>query len=803
MFKKNTLHFKLNLFILSIIFLIVTIGFIIAINIFFSIYEDDVTHNISTGVSQFKEIVIDHHKTQLLSFTEGLVDPSTHLLSQKDAISEQDVQKYIVYANNTGVEFVQLSSAGTVLYQTLACEQRVLDMASQKSDPNNTEPTLWVDGSAETGLHLFCRYPIIDANKKTIGSILVGQPIANQDIVEYIKSTTSLDATIFAGNKRIATTIMKNDVNQVGTTLDGSIAATVLDQGDEYYGKAKILGEPYMVAYVPVLNSDQQPVGALFLGKSMLSIYTMRNHIVISLSILGFLLFIVFYGFSNRWLKNNVTAPIRWVADAMKTISANEYAIIENMPKAKNEEIDILQTTMQTMVAKLVAGQKKLETAAYIDAITGLPNRVFLYEKYNSNPLIKNQDALSVVYYLDVDNLKYINNLFGHRIGDGLLIQMGTVLKGLIKEWPEYEVYRISGDEFAICKEGYYDRDAVTNLSKLILSVFEKAFTVYDQSVSASVSIGISYNDSCNGTRCEVCTEKCKDDLEMLLKKAELAMNRVKMNGKNNFMIFDPSMNEAIQRKASLQQDLKLAMKNEELELYYQPKFDLELNRYDGMEALIRWNHPVRGFIPPFEFIKIAEESNLIVELGNWILEKSCRFIRDYNQVHHSDYCVSVNVSTIQLLNEDFEKSVLNILEATGLNPDYLELEITETVFMHSMDIAYEKLNFFREKHINIALDDFGTGYSSLTYLKSLPITTVKLDKSFVDDIAYNDISFEVVDNVIQIARSIGLTIVVEGVETKEQLQILKSLRCHKIQGYYFSKPVSDLELPLVLDQYE
>ena len=145
----------------------------------------------------------------------------------------------------------------------------------------------------------------------------------------------------------------------------------------------------------------------------------------------------------------------------------------------------------------------------------------------------------------------------------------------------------------------------------------------------------------------------------------------------------------------------------------------------------------------------------------------------------------------------------MNILEATGLNPDYLELETTETVFMHSMDIAYEKLNFFREKHINIALDDFGTGYSSLTYLKSLPITTVKLDKSFVDDIAYNDISFEVVDNVIQIARSIGLTIVVEGVETKEQLQILKSLRCHKIQGYYFSKPVSDLELPLVLDQYE
>jgi diguanylate cyclase (GGDEF)-like protein len=804
MFNKNTLHFKLNLFIFSIIFCIVTIGFFIAINIFFTIYEDDVSQNIASGISQFREVVIDHRKTELLSFTEGLAVPANRLLVQPDANTEQDLQKYILYANNIGAEFVQVSHSGTVAYQTLSCEQQIMDMAAQKVASTATTPVLWVDGSAETGLHLFCRYPIFDSNKNLIGSLLVGQAIANQDSVEYIKSTSSLDATIFAGNKRIATTIMKNDVNQVGTTLDGTIAATVLDQGQEYYGRAKILGEPYMVAYVPVYNSDHQAVGALFLGKSMQSIYTIRNHVIIWTSLLGLLLFLIFYSFSNHWLKNNVTNPIRWVADAMKKISENEDAtVIENMPEAKNEELAILQSTMQTMIEKLSAGQRKLETAAYIDTITGLPNRVYLYEKYNETMTVKDHDALSVVYYLDVDNLKYINNLFGHRFGDGLLIQMGAVLKDLIVEWPEYQVYRISGDEFAICKEGSYDRETVTDLSETILSVFEKAFTVYEQSISTSVSIGISYNDCCNGTRCGVCTKKCQDDLETLLKKAELAMNRVKINGKNNFMIFDPSMNEAIQRKASLQQDLKLALKHEELEVYYQPKFDLERNHYDGMEALVRWNHPVHGFIPPFEFIKIAEESNLIIELGNWILEQSCRFIKEFNQTHHTDYCVSVNVSTIQLLNEDFEKSVLDILAATGLDPRYLELEITETVFMNSMDIAYDKLNFFREKNINIALDDFGTGYSSLTYLKSLPITTVKLDKSFVDDIAYNDISFEVVDNVIQIARSIGLTIVVEGVETKEQLQILKNLRCHKIQGYYFSRPVPVVDLPGVLDQYE
>lgn len=185
--------------------------------------------------------------------------------------------------------------------------------------------------------------------------------------------------------------------------------------------------------------------------------------------------FLIFYSFSNHWLKNNVTNPIRWVADAMKKISENEDAtVIENMPKAQNEELAILQSTMQTMIEKLSAGQRKLETAAYIDTITGLPNRVYLYEKYKETMTVKDHDALSVVYYLDVDNLKYINNLFGHRFGDGLLIQMGAALKDLIVEWPEYQVYRISGDEFAICKEGSYDRETVTDLSETILSVFEK-----------------------------------------------------------------------------------------------------------------------------------------------------------------------------------------------------------------------------------------------------------------------------------------------------------------------------------------
>lgn len=802
MIKTNTLHFKLNMFILSMIFLIVTIGFLIAISIFISIYKAEVFKNISSGVPEFRTVVIDDNKGRLLMFTEGLIDPSYQLLTQKNSSTEQSIKEYIQHSNSNRIEFVQIRSLGAVSYEERYCDPLVLELASHNSDIRGTKPTTWIDGNAETGLYLFGIQPILDSNHNQIGDILVGLPIANQNDVEYIKNTSSLDATIFSGDKRVATTIIKNNVIQIGTVLDDSIAATVLGAGKDYYGETKILGEPYMVAYVPILNPQNQPVGAFFLGKSMISMITLRNQFAISLTILGLIILMVFYAISNRWLKVNVTFPITWVASAMKKISERDYSVIQNLPVAKNEEIETLQTTMASMVTELAAGQKKLETAAFIDPTTSLLNRIYLYEKYGGISLFNNQQNISVVYYLDVDNLKYINNLFGHRAGDGLLIQIGQSLKTLIQNCPEYEVYRISGDEFAICKEGFFNRDAVTHLSKSILSTFEKAFTINGQSVSTSVSIGISYNDCCNGTKCPVCTGKCKDNLEKLLKKAELAMNQVKQSGKNNFMLFDPSMNDAIQRTASLQQDLKLALKNEDLEVYYQPKFDLGENRYDSMEALVRWNHPVRGFIPPLEFIKVAEESNLIVELGAWILEKSCRFIKEYNREHQTSYSIAVNVSTVQLLNEHFEDSVLDILKSTGLNPAFLELEITESVFMHSIEAAYAKLDFLREKNISIALDDFGTGYSSLTYLKSLPISTLKLDKTFIDDIASNAISFEIVDSVIRIARSIGLSIVVEGIETKEQLQILKRLKCHKIQGYYFSRPVPEAELANVLSEY-
>jgi len=550
--KKNTLQSKLNLFIFGMIVLIIIIGCTVSVYIFFTIYENDVEKHVSTGVYAFEKIVINDSRTQLLSLTQGAVNLSGKMLLNNDPVAEQTLQNYIDFGNNQNLEFIQIKGLNQANYGKIFCDQSVLEMASKKTEITSTEPVIWIDGDPENGLHLFSACLVNDAAGNPMGEVRLGVQIANQELVEYLHNTSDLEATIFSQDTRIATTISKGAVNSVGTTLDPAIAAVVLGQGKEYFGKTKILGETYVVGYIPVKNADDQPVGVLFAGKSMASMFMIRNQIILAVSVFGALLILIFYAFSNRWLKINIISPISWVADAMKTIGKGGYFIVEKLPKAKNEEIDVLQTTMQSMVREMVADKKKLETAAYIDSVTGLSNRVLLYEKYNEGRINITKKRLSVLFYLDVDNLKYINNLFGHRFGDGLLIQIGETLCNLIKERPEYEVYRISGDEFAICKEDYFESGEIADLSELILSAFKKAFTIEEQSVSASVSIGISYNEYCGGVRCGVCTKKCMDNLDTLLKKAELAMNQVKMNGKNNFMLFDPSMNEKMQNKASM-----------------------------------------------------------------------------------------------------------------------------------------------------------------------------------------------------------------------------------------------------------
>ena len=689
---------------------------------------------------------------------------------------------------NTHIEFVQIWKNETLLYEMNECIEP--DLIS-KAYPTSEDYQITYKSSEASGIYMIYASPIKDENNRSIGCIRVGIQLANQSFVDNIKGITGSDATIFSGNKRFVTTIRRDGIYQTGTPMNTKVQEAILQKGLNYTGKMDILGEPYIVSYLPIFDSEGFPIGAFFVGKSITELHVFRIKLIGYISVLGILLLVIFYSISKRWVVKNISDPVYWVSNSMKEITEEDYHNFDHMPKPRSTELETLQSSMKIMVNSILDEKKKLKTVAYVDHLTGLPNRAALYHKYKDISMSRNKHTLSVIYYLDLDNLKYINHLFGQAVVDDLLHQVAMLLSEHIKTYQDHQIYRIAGDEFIICKEGGYSHEELANTSKNILALFEKNFIVEQYSISMTASIGVSYTSYCQGAQCDICEADCKDTLETLFKKAEAAINQVKATGKNNFILFDPIMNEQIQKKALMQQELKAALQNDELLLFYQPKYNIKKDCYDGFEALIRWKHPERGFVSPLEFISVAEESNLINEIGAWVLENACMFIKEFNQRYQKDFNVAVNVSVIQLFSDSFEETVCNALEKSQLDPIYLELEITESVFANSMDIVNEKLNFFREKNITIALDDFGTGYSSLTYLKTLPITTLKLDKTFVDDIAMNDVSLTIVESVIQIGKSTGLKIVVEGVETVEQLRILSSLQCDYIQGYYFSKPIS------------
>ncbi len=789
--NKKTISRQLNMFMLYIMALIVSIGCIVALSIFFSIYESEAQKNIKIGVKALEQEVIVDNEEELLNITKNLSKVSLNMLEEEEDERQLLFSNYIEYSGSDNVKLVQVYSGDELIFKMNDCRDiDVIDCANEDTDPE----TVTIVGSEVDGIYMYNSAPILDKEGNTLGKVVVGIQLANQILVENIKNVTGVDATIFSENKRFATTISRDGELQIGTYMDDSVAKVVLEEGREFSGKVDVLGEPYIVHYLPIVDSNKKVVGALFVGKSITALYELETRLVSYVVILGTVLFLFFFLLSRHWLVSHITRPIGLISTSMRELLQGEYGNIEETPVPNSVEIEMLQDSMKVMMKNILDRKRELEKAAYFDYMTELPNRTYLYEKYQ-NSIRSNISTLTVLYYIDLDNLKYINHLFGQDVGDELLKKVADILKNMIALDPAYSIYKIAGDEFIVCQEGDFNLEQITDVAKSFIEAFDRTFFIDNYNLSITASIGISYWDSCTTFPNMVGLDQCENTLEALYKKAEVAMNYVKSTGKNNYKIFDPIMDEDIKYKAALEQELKQALKHEQLVLFYQPKYNLSKDEFDGFEALVRWNHPTKGLVSPSKFISVAEESNLISEIGLWVLKKSCIFIKEFNEQHNKDFIVAVNASAVQLMDDGFEDSVFNVIKETGVNPQHLELEITESLFVSSLDLVFEKLNFFRNMEISIALDDFGTGYSSLTYLKTLPITTLKLDKTFIDDIVSSEVSLTIVKSVIQIAKSTGLKIIVEGVETKEQLNILSTLGCDYIQGFYFSKPIPEEEI--------
>lgn len=449
----------------------------------------------------------------------------------------------------------------------------------------------------------------------------------------------------------------------------------------------------------------------------------------------------------------------------LKHIKTSEQLIIEGYENTRklNEE--------------LVAYQEKLQKVAYHDSLTGLFNRAKLYEDLN-NSLTKNADIMKALIYIDMDNFKIINDTMGHFYGDRMISEMGQLLQNI--DTGSHFVYRLGGDEFIIYIDEFFDKNEIKDYAEKLIKGIQGAIPAKGTMNYCTVSVGVALYPEDAGSPDE------------LMKYADIAMYKAKAAGKNNYVFYNKNMQDAIQQRMLIGNYLRTALEKNEFALHYQAQLDIITGKITGFEALLRWNSAQLGVVPPGVFIGIAEETRQIISIGEWVLRESCRFLRELKDMGYSDLTISVNISVLQLLQNNYEDTVLEILHSYGINPLDLELEITESILVESFDDIVAKLNRLRQEGIRIAMDDFGKGYSSLSGLKQLPIDTLKIDKIFIDSIGTDGNESSITDSIVSMGRKLGKTVLAEGVETKRQMEYLTKHKCHKIQGYIISKPVSE-----------
>lgn len=468
-------------------------------------------------------------------------------------------------------------------------------------------------------------------------------------------------------------------------------------------------------------------------------------------------------------------------ANTLQLEEGNAKSSLENFGSALGDDRFLRSyATIRAMNEKKEI-ESKIHHMAYHDSLTNLPNRLLFQQK-----LIHSfQDAaasgkMMAIVFLDLDRIKIINDTLGHHVGDQLLKYLGNKLKQFINE--DNIVARFSGDEFIILLNNIKHVDEATQFAKSIPHLLSDPYVHDEQELFVTASIGISFYPQ-DGM-----------DADTLIKNADTAMYRAKEKGGNTFQLYHPDMNFRSMERLQLEIQLRKAIDRNEIIVYYQPLLDLESGQIFGMESLVRWQHPTLGMVSPGEFIPLAEETGLIIPIGNWVLEQACTQNKLWYDMGLGPLTVAVNISAHQFQQPGFIQVVKETLQRTGLDPHLLTLEITENVAMKNVSYIIDTMAKLRQLGVYIAIDDFGTGYSSLSYLKRFRVHTLKIDQSFIRDVTTDEDNAAIVKALIAMSRQLKLKTLAEGVETQEQLKFLKEHGCNEIQGFIFSKPLPNTD---------
>jgi len=472
-----------------------------------------------------------------------------------------------------------------------------------------------------------------------------------------------------------------------------------------------------------------------------------------------------------------VTAAIRDVTRRKKA----EMHLREKIAELDRSNADLVRASR----TERVMAQQMIHSAEH-DFLTGLPNRSLLIDRIGQSIALAQRHGKQIaVLCLDVDGFKHVNDSLGHTVGDRLLQSLAGRLVDCVNTIDT--VSRQGGDEFAVLLSEIDHADDAAVMSRSLMDAVEMATLIglHDLHVTASIGVSIYPGDGM--------------DAETLIKNADTAMYQAKENGRQNYQFFKPAMYDRAVERQAIEEHLRRALERQEFTLQYQPKISVRTGIVTGAEALIRWTHPTRGVVPPARFIPVAEACGLIMPIGAWVLREACTQAQAWRDAGLPMVTMAVNVSAMQFRNQNFLHDLYAILRETGLDPKYLELELTESALMQRPELTASILSTLRNKGVRVAVDDFGTGYSSLSYLHMFPLDALKIDQSFVQQITSIPDETTIVRAIISMGQSLNLRVIAEGVETQDQLDFLTAHQCDEAQGYYFSKPVSSEEFATLL----